>query len=1099
MNLSGQKFGEFELRERIAEGGSGAVYRSVQPPLKREVVVKVLHDQQGSSHNAMLRFEREAQLASKLTHPYATHIYAFGVQDGRPWIAMELVHGSALNFWLIANGPMPLEPFVSFFEGLTDAVADAHQKGIVHRDLKPSNVMVVQFRKKQTPKLLDLGIAKISPELEPPAAWPDSSMAENQEPPQVENAIVTMTDPGARNHLTPRGVGIGSWAYMAPEQWENASEVGPAADIYSLGILAYEALTGRLPFTASDQQGFYRHHLRTKVPPMGGDFSPAFDRFFQRALAKQPRDRFHSAQQMASALKLALRQHLARHSTRVRRLGVALVAALALSIVLGILQYRSNMEARVAQEKILSAQRVMAATARQAELERGRSDLLHGAPEALSHLSAAYDRGDHSAGTTFMLARAIQPRLSERARFTSTFGRMWSAAFSPDGQQVVTSDDRGAQIWDTTSHRLLFALPHGTEVYQAIYSNHGDRLATVTQDAVKIWSPVNGTLVRTLTHKHSDGRPNDYFVGALSADGRFVSAMDSKGAIAHVWYTATGALLAELPNNAAKFPSLAFSPDGLWLATSGGNDVRVFDTKTWRSVLTIPGPQIDSLAFSPESLHLVTGAVTGDVTIWEIPGGARARHLSDVGDPISVVAFSPDGQLVAAVSREGTEQVWQAISGKVQSRFDTHHSSIFSVEFDPSSKLVLAAGFDGAVVIADAMSGLPLSTLDGPKNQVVEAHFSPTSSLVVGASWDGTARVWDASAPYHRWSSPSLSDDCGVIRNRQIDRRFIGVACKNWATRVWDTSRDELIAELPSVTPVTGDFTSAFPAISAAGDRAAIARGNVVEVYELPSRRLLHTITHSAPVNAVDFASSGRDIVSGAIDGSLLVTMDNGAVLALPMASAAIDAVAFLPDGRVAASDAQQHLYVYARNGAILTDLQLPARMMSIKVGLSRLVALPIYSANAASPVLVDFERYRVISRLEGHVGEVYSARWVAGDQILTAGGDGTARLWAGATGQLIQTYEGSSQFLADATMSADGSMVIAGGADGLLRFWDAIGGTLLWTMDAHKSYLVGIHIEGDDIVTRGLDGMLSRWTLPKSEQVIDACSDHGRCAIVPR
>jgi len=120
----------------------------------------------------------------------------------------------------------------------------------------------------------------------------------------------------------------------------------------------------------------------------------------------------------------------------------------------------------------------------------------------------------------------------------------------------------------------------------------------------------------------------------------------------------------------------------------------------------------------------------------------------------------------------------------------------------------------------------------------------------------------------------------------------------------------------------------------------------------------------------------------------------------------------------------------------------------------------------------------------------------VAGGQILTTGGDGTARLWDGSTGQLRQSYQGGSRFLADATLTPDG-LVVAGGADGLVRFWDAASGRLLWALQAHKSRLIGIHIEGGDIVTRGFSGELSRWTLPKADQVIAACDGRERCAIM--
>jgi WD40 repeat protein len=882
------------------------------------------------------------------------------------------------------------------------------------------------------------------------------------------------------------------------------------------------------------------------VPPLGGDFSPDLDRILQRALAKDPQDRHGNVLELASELRAVLRtspreqlrsaarrwedrgrppgllwggdvlanldrraltgvfgelecafvatsQRRARRFVWSRRLLGTLAATLVLG-AFGVFLYRAAMQTRLAQEQTRAAQQVAEVTITQAELAEGRSALLHGEPEAQLHLDRAYHRGDHSPSTAFMFARALQPKLAEQARFASSFGRMWSAAFSPDGRQIVTTDDRGARVWDAHTYRPLFELPHGDTVYQAVYSADGTRLVTAGGDgAVRIWDAAGGALVREL--RRGSAKPR-YYAVAMPSDGKLVAAIDTQGAVAHVWDAATGAPVAEIRNDASEFPAIAFSADGRWLATTGGNDVRVFDVRTRAHATTIRGPAIRSLAFDPTGPRLITGAATGDAAIWAIPSGARIHHLRDVGEPVEAVAFSPDGQLVVAASRDGAEQVWRAGSGELQSQFNPRHSKILAVEFDRTSKLVLAAGADGTVVVADAALGMPVTVLEGPQNAVRVAHFDPSSRRVVGASKDGTARVWAATSPYRRWSSPPMSDDCGLVTSAEPDRRFIAVGCRDHATRVWDTSRDLLLAELPSVSQVDGDFTSAFPAVSSAGDRAAIARGTTVEVYELPGRHLLRTIAHSAPVNAVAFAGTGRDIVSGSIDGSLLVTRDDGAVLALPASAGGIDAAAFLPDGRVVASDAQPRLRVYAPGGAVLADLEIPMRVMSLRIDGTRLVTIPIYSGNAAPPLLLDVEHYRVIAQLEGHVGRVFSARWVAGHQILTAGGDGTARLWDGSTGQLRQIYRGSSRFLADATLVPDG-LVMAGGADGLLRFWDAASGRMLWALQAHKSQLIGVHVEGRDIVTRGFGGELSRWTLPRSEQVIEACGDQERCAIM--
>src|SRR5262249_591143 len=155
--------GEFVLRERIDEGGFGAVYRCEQPLLGREAVIKVLHHGLRGSDVVLQRFMREAQVASRLDHPYAAPIYAFDVDktDGLCWIAMEPRQGTHLDRWLRDRGRLSLDQLVPFFERVAEVVQTAHECGIVHRDLKPSNIMVIERAGRLLPKLLDFGIAKL--------------------------------------------------------------------------------------------------------------------------------------------------------------------------------------------------------------------------------------------------------------------------------------------------------------------------------------------------------------------------------------------------------------------------------------------------------------------------------------------------------------------------------------------------------------------------------------------------------------------------------------------------------------------------------------------------------------------------------------------------------------------------------------------------------------------------------------------------------------------------------------------------------------------------------------------------------------------------
>jgi len=364
------------------------------------------------------------------------------------------------------------------------------------------------------------------------------------------------------------------------------------------------------------------------VPLLGGDFSPDFDGILQRALAKEPEARHGNALELASALRVALRASRREQirsaaqqwedrrrppgllwgddvladlapSTRASWSGLSKVerAFIAASLrrawrrrwgrrSLVVIAATAVVAAVVywAVTKVWTAEQLVT----QAEFERGRSALLHGEPEAGHHLAEAYQH-DHSPRIAFTLARALQSRLAEQARFASSAGRLWFAAFSPNAKQIVTTDDKSARVWDAQTHRLLFTLAHGDTVYHAVYSADGRELITAGGDGlVRIWNAGDGSLVRKLTQPRRDGQLSRYVVAALSPDGKLVAAIDLMGEVAHVWDAGTGAPLAELRNDAARFSSLAFSADGRWLATSGGNDVRVFDARTWTQVRLQP-------------------------------------------------------------------------------------------------------------------------------------------------------------------------------------------------------------------------------------------------------------------------------------------------------------------------------------------------------------------------------------------------------------------------------------------------------------------------------------------------------------------------------
>jgi serine/threonine protein kinase/WD40 repeat protein len=322
-DLRGRTLGEFIVRERIGEGGFGAVYRCEQPLLGREAVVKVLHHGLRNSEVVLQRFMREAQLASRLKHPYAAHIYAFAVEkeDGLFWIAMEFVDGIGLDKWLRERGKLEVDQLVPLFERVAEVVQTAHERGIVHRDLKPSNIMVIERAGRLLPMLLDFGIAKAFDATAPAplvakAAEPvdrrvvgeAATLSVSRPPPPSEVATLPPTSVAAKDHgpaLTQANAALGSPPYMSPEQWLDPQSVGPSADLYALGIVAYEALAGRRPFAATTLAGLADLHCNGAVPPLDDGAPPALDVFFRRALAKRPADRPATALELAAELRIA--------------------------------------------------------------------------------------------------------------------------------------------------------------------------------------------------------------------------------------------------------------------------------------------------------------------------------------------------------------------------------------------------------------------------------------------------------------------------------------------------------------------------------------------------------------------------------------------------------------------------------------------------------------------------------------------------------------------------------------------------------------------------------------------------------------------------
>jgi serine/threonine protein kinase len=275
----GTKLGPYEIQAPLGAGGMGEVYRARDTRLGRDVAIKVLPSHLSSDPELKARFEREAKAISALSHPHICHLYDIGCQDGTDYLVMELLEGESLADRL-RKGPLPLKQALQYAVEIAQALETAHANGIVHRDLKPGNVMLT----KSGAKLLDFGLAKPAPGL---AGSASGSMA-------------TMSKP-----LTMQGTILGTFQYMAPEQLQG-HDADARSDLFALGAVLYEMITGRRAFAGKSQISVMSAILEKEPEPVSSvqPMAPlALDHVIQRALAKNPDDRWQTSRDFMQELK----------------------------------------------------------------------------------------------------------------------------------------------------------------------------------------------------------------------------------------------------------------------------------------------------------------------------------------------------------------------------------------------------------------------------------------------------------------------------------------------------------------------------------------------------------------------------------------------------------------------------------------------------------------------------------------------------------------------------------------------------------------------------------------------------------------------------
>jgi WD40 repeat protein/serine/threonine protein kinase len=1063
--MVGVHIGPYKLLQQIGEGGMGTVYMAEQQePVRRKVALKIIKPGMGSAQ-VIARFEVERQALALMDHQNIARVLDAGTtEDGRPYFVMELVHGVSITRFCDDYQLTPRQR-LELFIPVCHAIQHAHQKGIIHRDIKPSNVLVTLYDDKPVPKVIDFGVAKAI------------------EQPLTEKTLFTQF-----------GGMVGTFEYMSPEQAElNALGVDTRSDVYSLGVLLYELLTGTTPLEKKRLRTAALDELvrliREEEPPRpstrlssSGTLAevaaarrtePAqlsrlvrgeLDWIVMRALEKDRSRRYDSASSLARDVECYLHDEPVQAGPpsaayRLRKFvkrnrGVVLAAAVVLlTLVAGVIGTTVGLVRALQSEQ-------RAVTARDEEIRQreravlAEKDAIERANDAITARKDA-DREKKTAEEERDRAR-FQALRAEGARHVFQIDqalRAWGQHDVIEAERLLaTVEEPLHQSWEQRHVRDLCrrqALPltgHSFSVWSVALSHDGKQVISgagrIGQPGeVKVWDATTGQNLLTLT-----GHSDQVSSVAISADGsRIVSA--SLDRTVRVW-DAEGHHLRTLEGHTLGVFSVAISADGKRIASGDGDfekpgEIKVWDAETGKEKLSLKGHAnyVHSVAISADGQWIVSGGGDGTVRVWDAATGERKHNLKKHTAAVMSVAISPDGKRLVSGGYDRAVRVWDSQTGH-ELRSHQHTGFVTSVAISGDSQRLVAGSQDGrAVKVWNLATGEELLTLLGHTAFVNGVAISHDGKRIVSGSFDRTVRVWDISARQDQLSFKAPTDRLLSLAMDRAGRRLAtSFASTPGTMKVWDTAtcRDTLTLET---------FTRGV-ALSADGKRIVTGSefGNdppLGKVWDAATGRQVLTLQgHEFGVWSMAFSADGRRIATGSMDTTVKVwDAQTGLELrTLKGHTFPVYSVAFSADGKRLVSGSYDNTArvwdaVTGKELYVLTGHKQPVHCVAIS-GDGQWIA----SASEDQTVKVwDASTGKVLHTLEGHTGRVDSVAISADSQrIASAGADATVRIWDARTGQEKIILKGHAGAIRGIAFSEDGQSLVSASEDGTIKVWAA-------------------------------------------------------------